>query len=107
MPSKHAIRFHHGESVRERDLRVFLDVLPYKLERRKSRVSFVQVVHLRVDSETSQQPYAADAQDLFLHDTRLSIAAVKVACDQTIDVCIFGDVGVKQIQRQSSDTRKP
>ncbi len=58
-------------------------------------------------SKFSQQTDAADAEDLFLHNSRFGIAAIQMAGDEPVDVAIFGTICIKQIQRNSPDAGEP
>ena len=73
----------------------------------KRRVPFVHVADGRRLAEGPQGPDAADAQDHFLADAHVVIAAVEPGGDLPIVGVVLRDVGVEQIQRHPADLNAP
>src|SRR5687768_4097034 len=61
----------------------------------------------RCDTELSQQAHAADAEYLFLNDTGLDVAAVKVARDEPVNDAVGLYISVEQVKVYASDLSKP
>src|SRR5688572_1918488 len=65
------------------------------------------MINGRLDPELSQQTNTADAEHLFLHDTRFGVATVEVAGDHAVDLAVRLDVRIQQIKRNASDLSDP
>jgi hypothetical protein len=49
------------------------------------------------DAELSQEAYAAEAKHLFLNDACFSIATIKMAGDEAVDLAVLRHVRVQEI----------
>src|SRR5690242_7751833 len=70
-------------------------------------MAFVEVAHLRVDTEDAKQSPSHDAQHLLLLQAKLLPAAVKLAGDTAINRRIRGVIGIEQIQAYAADLYLP
>ena len=96
---------HRLERVVER--LALLDVLADALQRDERGVAFVQVPHRRLDAQRAQRPHAADAEDDFLLDARLAIAAVEARRQLAVPGRVLVEVGVEQEQAHVADPHAP
>jgi hypothetical protein len=87
--------------------RIRRQIFAGKLEREKCRMTFVKMKDRWGQSELSQKSNAADAENLFLDDSRLGAPAIQMAGDETIDFDVHGKIRIKKIKRDASDLREP
>ena len=65
------------------------------------------MIDRRIDAELSQKSDAAHAEDFFLDDARLGIAAVEMPGNEAVDLAVAAEIGVEQIQRNAADPCQP
>ena len=65
------------------------------------------MINLRVESELSESADTADAEEEFLLETVLPVAAVKVVCHLTVLVNVGLVIGVEEVKVCTSDSNLP
>ena len=70
-------------------------------------VALVGVEHVRGQPERAQGAHATDAEDDLLAQTVVLVAAVQAIGDRDAVRRVAGDVGVEQVQRDSTDVGAP
>jgi hypothetical protein len=84
-----------------------LDALAHQLDREKRGVALVHVPHRRRETERAQHLDAADAEQHFLLQPHLAVAAVQLVRDRPVRLRVVGDVGVEQEHLDAPDGRAP
>ena len=70
-------------------------------------MTFVAVVELRVNSKFLEHEYTADAEEVFLLDTVLPVAAIELVCDRTVELAVHVEVGIEQIELHAAYVYAP
>ena len=70
-------------------------------------MALVEMKYAWLQTQLSQQACAANSEHLLLNQTSFAIAAVEMSGHQTIDLFIFRNVGVKQVQSYAPNVREP
>src|SRR6185369_10926079 len=65
-------------------------------EQHESRMTLVRMKHTRLNSESTQNAYAANSENNFLADAMFLVAAVKARRQFPVTLLVFFDVGVHQ-----------
>ena len=86
---------------------VFLDVVAKALEVAKSGMAFVAMVDIFADAQLLERENAANAEQDFLLQAVLPVAAVERVCDGFVVLRVHLVVGVKQIELDSADVDTP
>ena len=84
-----------------------VDQLADALQHQKGRVPFVHMPHGWLNTQRSQRPHAADAQNDLLFDAHLLVATVQPMSQFAIPRCVLLYVGVHQIQVHAPDLDMP
>ena len=84
-----------------------LDEIANALQHDERGVPFVEVEDAGLDAERPQRAHAADAEDDFLLDARLAVAAVQPGRQLAIPRRVLLEIGVEQIQLHAADAHAP
>ena len=96
---------HRGERIVE--AHAFGDELVNPLQDHERRVPFVQMPDRRRNAERAQRANAADAQDDFLLQPGLAIAAVQAGREVAIPRRVLLEARIEQVQTHAADRHLP
>ena len=96
---------HQFECLIERQ--TFFDVVAQTLQVAECGVSFVAVIDVLLDAESLEQQHSADAEQNLLFQTIFPVAAIERVRDGTVEFRVEFVVGVKQIERHTTDIHAP
>src|SRR5450631_1969352 len=94
----------------ERDLEGLsglLHVIAGPFQYGKRRMTFIEMAHLRLDSESPQQSPTGDPEQQFLLQAQFRSAAIQLAGDAAMDWIIRGVIAVQQVQLYPTDLNLP
>src|SRR5450631_2586779 len=94
----------------ERDLEGLsglLHVIAGPFQYGKRRMTFIEMAHLRLDSESPQQSPTGDPEQQFLLQAQFRSAAIQLAGDAAMDWIVRGVIAVQQVQLYPADLNLP
>ena len=101
------VRGHHVLAGFVKGVAGGVDVRANALQREEGAVAFVHVENVGRKAHGAQRADAADAEDDFLADARVTADAIKTRGQTTIVGAVGGQIGVEQIQRHAADVGTP
>ena len=87
--------------------RALFDEIADPLQHDEAGVPFVQVKDRRIGAERLERADAADAEDDFLLDAGLAIAAVEPRREFAIPRRVLGEIGVQEVQLHAAGAHAP